>query len=115
MIHGGDTTDHLYGDGGNDTIRLTQAPAYILVGDAYSVGEAGGVDGGADTIRSEPAYNAEMHPVITPSGRAVLAWSAQFTSEGGSRGPVFFEAAVRSAGTQNARSWRIAGNDVRSS
>ena len=54
----------------------------------------------ADTIRSEPAFNADMHPVITPSGRAVLAWSAQFTSEGGTRGPVYFQAAARPAGAR---------------
>ena len=54
----------------------------------------------ADTIRSEPAFNAEMAPVITPSGRAVLAWSAQFTSEGGTRGPVYFQAATRRAGAR---------------
>ncbi len=54
----------------------------------------------ADKIRSEPAFNAEMAPVITPSGRAVLAWSAQFTSEGGSRGPVYFQVATRRAGAR---------------
>jgi hypothetical protein len=54
----------------------------------------------ADTIRSRKAFNADMHPVITRSGRAVLAWSAQFTSEGGSRGPVFFQAATRAAGAR---------------
>ena len=48
-----------------------------------------------DTIRSDQAFFADLHPVVTPSGRAVLAWSAQFLSEGGSEGPVFFEAAVR--------------------
>ena len=52
----------------------------------------------AETIRSEPAFNADMHPVVAPSGRAVLAWSAQFTSEGGTRGPVFVQAATRAAG-----------------
>jgi hypothetical protein len=51
-----------------------------------------------DTIRSQDAYFADMHPVVTPSGRAVLAWSAQFLSEGGTRGPVFFQAATRAAG-----------------
>lgn len=54
----------------------------------------------ADTIRSTAAYNADMHPVVTPSGRAVLAWSAQFLSEGGSRGPVRFQAATRAAGAR---------------
>ena len=54
--------------------------------------------GATDTIRSRKTYNADMHPVIAPSGRAVLAWSAQFTSEGGTRGPVFFQSATRPAG-----------------
>jgi hypothetical protein len=54
----------------------------------------------ADTIRSEPAYNAQMAPVVTPSGRAVLAWTAQFTSEGGTRGPIFFQSATRAAGAR---------------
>ena len=51
-----------------------------------------------DTIRSKTAYFADMHPVVTPSGRAVLAWSAQFRSEGGDAGPVRFQAATRAAG-----------------
>ncbi len=54
----------------------------------------------ADTVRSKPAFNADMHPVITPSGRTVLAWSAQFTSEGGRRGPVYFQAATRATGAR---------------
>ncbi len=41
-----------------------------------------------------------MHPVVTPSGRAVLAWSAQFRSEGGDSGPVRFQAATRAAGAR---------------
>jgi hypothetical protein len=53
-----------------------------------------------DTIRSKPAFFADMHPVVTPSGRAVLAWSAQFLSEGGGSGPVRFQAAVRPAGAR---------------
>jgi hypothetical protein len=51
-----------------------------------------------DTIRSDKAFSADLHPVVTQNGRAVLAWSAQFLSEGGSEGPMFFEAAVRPAG-----------------
>ncbi len=50
-----------------------------------------------DTIRSKPAYSAELAPVVTPSGRAVLAWSAQFASEGGDRGPQYFQTAARPA------------------
>jgi hypothetical protein len=52
----------------------------------------------AETIRSRDAFFADLHPVVTAGGRAVLAWSAQFASEGGDRGPVFFQAAVRPAG-----------------
>jgi hypothetical protein len=55
------------------------------------------------TIRSEDAFSAELHPVVTPNGRAVLAWSAQFLSEGGSSGPVFFQAAVQPAGAERFR------------
>ena len=51
-----------------------------------------------DTIRSEEAFNAEMEPVVTPTGRAVLAWSAQFTSEGGGSRAVRFQTAERPAG-----------------
>ena len=57
----------------------------------------------ADTVRSEPAFNAQMAPAVTPSGRAVLAWSAQFTSEGGTRGPVYVQAAIRPAGARRFR------------
>ena len=60
-----------------------------------------------DTIRSRPAYNAEMHPVITPSGRTVLAWSAQFTSEGGRRGPVHYQAATRPTGARRFAGARL--------
>jgi hypothetical protein len=56
-----------------------------------------------DTIRSEQAFFADLHPTVTLNGRAVLAWSAQFASEGGTRGPVFFEAAVRVASGQRFR------------
>ena len=53
-----------------------------------------------DTIRSKPTDFAELHPVVTPSGRAVLAWSAQFASEGGSRGPAHFQTAARAPGAR---------------
>jgi hypothetical protein len=51
-----------------------------------------------DTIRSEDAFFADLHPVVTSNGRAVLAWSAQFLSEGGDSGPQFFQEAIRPAG-----------------
>jgi len=53
-----------------------------------------------DTIRSRSAYFADMHPVVTPTGRALLAWSAQFRSEGGTSGPVRFQTATRAAGAR---------------
>ena len=56
-----------------------------------------------DTIRSKPAFFADMAPVVTPSGRAVLAWSAQFASEGGDRGPVYVQAAIRPDGSRRFR------------
>lgn len=60
-----------------------------------------------DTIRSEDAFFADMHPVVLPSGRAVLAWSAQFASEGGDRGPAFFQAATRAAGARRFAQARV--------
>jgi hypothetical protein len=57
----------------------------------------------ADTIRSRDAFFADLHPVVTAVGRAVLAWSAQFASEGGDRGTVFFQVAVRPARAERFR------------
>ena len=57
----------------------------------------------AERIRSRPAFFAQMRPVVTANGRAVLAWSAQFASEGGEPGDAFFQAAVRPAGGDRFR------------
>ena len=54
--------------------------------------------GATETIRSEPTYSADLHAAVTDGGRAYLAWSAQFRSEGGDAGPVTYEAAVRPVG-----------------
>ncbi len=51
-----------------------------------------------ETISSDPTYFAQIHAAVTDGGRCYLAWSAQFLSEGGSRGPVFNEVAVRPSG-----------------
>jgi hypothetical protein len=51
-----------------------------------------------ETIASEPTYFAQIHAAVDPAGRCYLAWSAQFLSEGGTRGPVFNEVAVRPSG-----------------
>jgi hypothetical protein len=59
--------------------------------------------GATDTIRSEDAFFAQLHPLVSASGRAIVAWSAQFASEGGSTGPVFYEVAVRPAGAGRFR------------
>ena len=56
-----------------------------------------------DTIRSHDAFSADLHPVVTPGGRAVLAWSAQFASEGGTTGPQFFQEAIRPSGASRFR------------
>jgi hypothetical protein len=51
-----------------------------------------------ETISSDPTFFAQIHAAVTDGGRCYLAWSAQFLSEGGSRGPVFNEVAVRPSG-----------------
>ena len=57
----------------------------------------------AQTIRSEDAAGAQLDAVVNAGGRAVLVWSAQRASEGGDRGPVFFQGAVKPAGTSRFR------------
>ncbi|HEX8122413.1 MAG TPA: hypothetical protein VF549_14215 [Solirubrobacteraceae bacterium] len=59
--------------------------------------------GGTQTIRSAPAYGAFTRAALDASGRAVVAWSAQRLTEGGSRGPALLEAAVRPAGARRFR------------
>jgi hypothetical protein len=51
-----------------------------------------------ETIRSDDTYFAQIHAAVGQSGRAYLAWSAKFLSEGGSEGPVYYEVAVRPSG-----------------
>ena len=51
-----------------------------------------------ETISSDPTFFAQIQAAVTDGGRCYLAWSAKFLSEGGSRGPVFDEVAVRPAG-----------------
>jgi hypothetical protein len=60
-----------------------------------------------DTIRSEDAFFDDLHPLVMPSGRAAVAWSAQFLSEGGDQGPQFFQVAVRPAGGPRFRPARL--------
>ena len=51
-----------------------------------------------ETIRSDEAFFAQIHAAIGNSGRAYLAWSAKFISEGGAQHDVFYEVAVRPSG-----------------
>jgi hypothetical protein len=51
-----------------------------------------------ETISSDPTDFAQLHAAIADGGRCYLAWSAQLLTEGGSRGPVFNEVAVRPSG-----------------
>jgi hypothetical protein len=54
--------------------------------------------GTTETIRGDDTFFAQIHAAVGGSGRAYLAWSAKFLSEGGSQGPVFYEVAVRPSG-----------------
>jgi hypothetical protein len=53
--------------------------------------------GRAETLRSSPTFFAALHTAVASSGRAYVAWAAQRLTEGGDRGPVTYEAAVRPA------------------
>jgi hypothetical protein len=57
----------------------------------------------AQAIRSQDAAGAQLDAVVNAGGRAVLVWSAQRASEGGERGPVLFQGAVKPAGAQRFR------------
>jgi hypothetical protein len=51
-----------------------------------------------ETISSDPTFFAQMQAAVADGGRCYLAWSAQLLTEGGTRGPVFNEVAVRPSG-----------------
>ncbi len=51
-----------------------------------------------ETISSDPTDFAQMAAAVADGGRCYLAWSAQLLTEGGSRGPVYNEVAVRPSG-----------------
>ncbi len=51
-----------------------------------------------ETISSDPADGAQMQAAVAEGGRCYLAWSAQLQTEGGTRGPVYYEVAVRPSG-----------------
>ena len=51
-----------------------------------------------ETISSDPTHFAQIHAAVADGGRCYLAWSAQLLTEGGTRGPVYNEVAVRPSG-----------------
>lgn len=63
------------------------------------------------TIRSEDAYFARLRTLITPSGRMLVGWTAQFLSEGGGTGPRFTQVAVRPAGRRSFRKAQLLARD----
>ena len=56
-----------------------------------------------DTIASEDAYSADLRTAVSARGRPVVAWRAQFRSEGGTSGPAYVQAAVRPLGKDRFR------------
>ncbi len=54
--------------------------------------------GATETLRSEETFFAQLHAAVGGSGRAYVAWSAKFISEGGAQHDVFYEVAVRPSG-----------------
>jgi hypothetical protein len=54
--------------------------------------------GSTETIQSEETFFAQIHAAVGDDGRAYLAWSAKFMSEGGAQHNVFYEVAVRPSG-----------------
>jgi hypothetical protein len=51
-----------------------------------------------ETISSDRTDFAQIRAAVADGGRCYLAWSAQLLTEGGTRGPVFNEVAVRPSG-----------------
>jgi hypothetical protein len=55
------------------------------------------------SIASQPTFFAKLNTAVTQNGRAYVAWSAQFLSEGGDVGDGFYEVAVQPAGASAFR------------
>lgn len=63
--------------------------------------------GRAQTLRSSPTFFATLRTAVASSGRAYAAWAAQFLSEGGDRGPGFYQVAVKPAGAKFRRARKL--------
>lgn len=51
-----------------------------------------------DQLRSGPAFSAQLKTAVAANGRAWVAWSAKFLTEGGTTGDAYVQAAMRSPG-----------------
>ena len=65
-----------------------------------------------ETIASDPTDAAQIRAAVADAGRCYLAWSAQLLTEGGSRGPVYNEVAVRPAGHRFRAAQRLESDDA---
>ena len=64
-----------------------------------------------ETIASDPTFFAQIQAAVADGGRCYLVWSAQLLTEGGSRGPVFNEVAVRPSGHRFRAAQRLERDD----
>jgi hypothetical protein len=60
-----------------------------------------------DTLTSRPTDFAALRTAMTANGRAFVAWGAQLLTEGGDRGPVHYQVAVRPAGAKRFRAAQL--------
>jgi hypothetical protein len=56
--------------------------------------------GRVQTIRSQPAFGADLRTAVDGRGRAAVAWASQLRTEGGEAGPVRLQVAVRPVGAR---------------
>jgi len=56
--------------------------------------------GSVDEVRSETTYHAALRTAIASNGRAWVAWTSQFLSEGGDIGDAYVQVARRPAGAK---------------
>jgi hypothetical protein len=51
-----------------------------------------------DQLRSAPAFSSQLKTAVAADGRAWIAWSAKFLTEGGTTGDAYVQAAMRNPG-----------------
>ena len=67
----------------------------------------------AETLRSDPAFFAELRTAVASSGRAYVAWAAQCLTEGGDRGPGLLRGRVRARPAPRASAARSGSSGSR--